>query len=205
MDDMEAVLKRADLIEEDIDIVEECKLGDRNAFRKLVKKHQGRVYSIAFRMLQNQEEAKDATQDVFFAVYRSIKRFRGDSKLSTWIYRIVVNSCINKLKSKKRAKISDLGENNDLNNIRESETSANAPYSKVLHPGEALERKNLSQAIEKEILKLPQENRVIVIMRDIEGLSYEEIGNILNLPDGTVKSRLHRGRLELKKKLKKIL
>ncbi len=206
MDDMEAVLKQArqEMLEEDIELVEECKLGSRKAFNQLMLKYQNKVFSIAMRMLKNTDEAQDAAQDVFLAVYRSIKKFRGDSKLKTWIYRIVINTCINRLKSKKRKQQAPLDNQNEML-IEKSQEEGKTPQATIDNPLKALERKNLREIIEKEIAKLPEENRVIIIMRDVEGLSYEQIEKILEIPDGTVKSRLHRGRQELKKRLKKYL
>jgi len=205
MEKMEAVLKGTlDIVEEDLDLVEECKLGDRAAFTQLMQKYQNKIFGLAFRMLHNGEEAKDITQDVFFSVYRSIKKFKGESKISTWLYRIAINACINRLKSKGRkdtVPLENKKQEGDLVAINED----NLISGRIDTPSEALERKNLNSILEREIGKLPDEYRVVLVMRDVEGLTYEEIEKILKVPDGTVKSRLHRARMELKKKLSKIL
>lgn len=194
---MEAVLKtQAELLEEDRGLVEECRQGIRQSFNRLVLKYQNKIFSIAYRMLKNADDAKDVTQDVFLAVYRSIDKFRGDSRLSTWLYRIVVNLCINRLKSSTFRYAGEL-EDYKLKNTNGDIMPEN--------PDEALSRKNLNLVLEKEIGKLSAESRVMVIMRDVEGLSYEEIAKVLELPEGTVKSRLHRARIDLKERLKKLL
>lgn len=203
MEDMEAVLKNTRILDEDTELARECRQGSREAFNRLVYKYQDRIYSIALRMMQNTEEAKDIAQDVFFSVYKSIKRFRGDSKLATWLYRIAVNACINKLKSKSRKQTQPIEETSPAKMGEAGQEGTTS--SEISDPHKALERKDLGQKIEGELAKLPPESRIVVLLRDVQGMSYEEIEKILGIPDGTVKSRLHRARLELKKRLKKIL
>ena len=205
MDKMEAVLKGTDfLLEEDLELVEECKLGVRSAFNQLILKYQNKVYSIAYRMLKNKDEAKDITQDVFFSVYRSIKQFKGDSKLTTWLYRIAVNACLNRLKSKRTSTMISSEDPKVKSACDSGEINSNFS-GKIEDPETAMERKDLSIILEKEISRLDEESKTVLLLRDNDGLTYEEIVFVLGIPEGTVKSRLHRARMELKQRLSKIL
>jgi RNA polymerase sigma-70 factor, ECF subfamily len=205
MDKMEIALKNAqDLLVEDEALAEDCRFGDRRAFNKLVIKYQNRIYSVALRMLRNEEEAKDITQDVFFSAYRAIKRFRGESRLSTWLYRIAINACINRLKSKDH-KFSERRDELDSNIVSNSKAAFSDDSTYNSDPEKLLQNKDLKIMLEREITRLSPEAKAILLMRDVEGLAYDEIEKVLDLPSGTVKSRLHRARTELKERLKKFI
>lgn len=167
--------------------------GDARAFQELVRRHQDRVFSICLRMLGDASEAEDICQDVFLAVHRHLPRFRGDSRLSTWIFRVTRNHCLNRLKYLGRREREGMPEH-------ERADAADAPdslQSVVQRPDRALLGAEERQRVQLALQRLSDEHRLLVVLRDLEGLSYEEIGRIADLPAGTVKSRLHRARAHL--------
>jgi len=173
---------------------------DERAFREMVETYQDRVYNLLFRMIGRREEAEDLAQEVFVTVFKSIEQFRGESKLSTWLYRVAANHCKNRIKYLARR------HNQGHDELDESASSgANgaiggpAPSA----PDRALEGAQLEKLLQDAIANLDDDHRVVVVLRDVEDLSIEEICEITNLPDGTVKSRLHRARLVLRKKLQR--
>jgi RNA polymerase sigma-70 factor (ECF subfamily) len=174
--------------------------GDAGAFDALVTVFQGRVFAVAFRILNDRAEAEDLAQEVFIALYHSISTFRGESKLSTWIYRITRNRCLNRLKFLKRRHV---GTQADIDDPAMSRVLADPASSAegAHHPAGRLAGDELSAVLEQHLRALPEEQRTLVVLRDLEDLSYEEIASITELPLGTVKSRLHRARAELAKKL----
>ena len=183
-------------------LVERLRRKDERAFAELIRLYQNQVFTLVFRMLGDRGEAEDLAQDVFLTVYKSIETFRGDSKLSTWLYRIAVNHCYNKLKYLGRR---GHKENQSLETVNEGSPDVIAPQpSKHADPQAALEGAELERAIGHALTLLDEEHRVVIILRDIEDLSYEEIAAITGLADGTVKSRLHRGRMALKQHLEKL-
>jgi len=173
-------------------LVHRLRRGDRSAFELLLKAHQDRVYDFCVRMLADREEAFDLTQDIFLSVHQNLEHFRADAKLSTWIFRIARNHCLNRLKYLKRrgrGRSEEYGEANELS-ITESMGGSNRPDEAVL----AAREKAL---VHRAIAELDEDQRSLVVLRDVEGLSYEEIMDITELPEGTVKSRLHRAREKL--------
>ena len=175
------------------EFVTRLRAGDRRAFEDLVRTQQHRVYGLALRMLGNAAEAQDVAQEVFIRAHRGLAEFRGDAQISTWLYTIASRLCLNRLAGSERrlarhgeealAKLADTGPG----------------------PDQALERGELEEALHRAIADLGEERRVVVVLRDVEGLAYEEIAEILELPVGTVRSRLHRARLDLKEKLERFL
>ncbi len=162
------------------------------AFEALVREHQDRVYDFCYRMVGDREEASDLVQEIFVSVLQNVQKFRHDSKLSTWIFRISKNHCLNRLKYLKRR---GRGRSNEMDSVAEGELAAavGAPQK----PDEALHAARERRRVQEAIANLPGEQRMLVALRDIEGLSYEEIMEITELPEGTVKSRLHRARERL--------
>ena len=175
------------------EFVARLRTGDRRAFEDLVRTQQHRVYGLALRMLGNAAEAQDVAQEVFIRAHRSMAEFRGDARLSTWLYTIASRLCLNRLAGSER-RLTRHGE----------ETLVRLPDGRP-GPDEALERGELEEALHRAIAELDEERRVVVVLRDVEGLAYEEIAEILDLPVGTVRSRLHRARLDLKEKLERFL
>ena len=178
------------------ELVQQAKAGDRAAFAGLVSAYEGKIYNLALRYLGSREDAMDASQEVFLRVFRFLPGFQEESGFSTWIYRIGVNVCKDMLHRRlKRAEQTlevpdeeDEGRPVDVPDLR-------------YDPERIMEGAELRQALSDAILALPEQQREIIILRDIRGLSYEEIALALALEAGTVKSRLFRARESLRKKL----
>lgn len=181
---------------EDAALLARLQAGERYAFEELVNRYNASVYNLAFRLSNDREDARDATQDTFLKVYNNIGKFRGDSQLRTWIYRITVNQVANQQRwwrRRRREKTVSL----DINDHNETALSQKIPSPGQTPEQQALtaeKRKMISVALEK----LKFDFRVAVILRDIEGLSYEEISATLEVSVGTIKSRIARGREELR-------
>lgn len=190
-------------IPDDVTLVREFQSGDRDVFDSLVIRHRDRIFNLCYRFLGDYYDAEDAAQEVFVKVYRSLKRFRLDSSFSTWLHRIAVNTCKNKIKSleyryrKKQARL-----NND--GIGESPYSME-PGQESHSPMAELEKKERMKAIQKAIDALPAKQKTVVVLRDIQGFSYDEIARITGYKLGTLKSRLARARLDLRDKLKGVI
>ncbi len=178
--------------------IERLKLRDERAFNELVRLYERRIYSLVFRMLGRRDEAEDITQEVFVQVFKAIDQFRGDSKLSTWLYRIAVNLCKNR--SKYLSRRHD-GEQDDVTAVAErvplneakGVTSADVGRPDDLYAGHEVER-----LVQRCFARVEADFREVLVLRDVEDLSYEEIAQITGLPEGTVKSRIHRARSQLK-------
>ncbi|MEO8699821.1 MAG: sigma-70 family RNA polymerase sigma factor [Kofleriaceae bacterium] len=174
---------------------------DERAFRELLEGHRDRVYNITYRMLGNRAEAEDVAQEVFITVFKTIDTFREESKFSTWLYRVTVNHCKNRIKYLARRHDRDRDELDEMSGTVNGATDG-AP-ARAPQPDRALEGTQMEALLRDAILTLDEEHREVVVLRDIEDLSIEEICEITKLPDGTVKSRLHRARLALRKKLQR--
>jgi RNA polymerase sigma-70 factor (ECF subfamily) len=172
----------------DQDLVARCRAGDREAFAELVRKYQNRILTLATRMLDNRSEAEDVAQDIFIKVFQSLHDFRGASRFSTWLYRITVNHCLNYIRRRTRQQQTLVG----------AESSEWMQESPAGNPHKRLEQKERWVLVQAKLQVLSPEHRTIILLRDFEGLSYEEIADVLQLETGTVKSRLHRARMELK-------
>jgi RNA polymerase sigma-70 factor (ECF subfamily) len=173
---------------------------DEGAFRELLDAHRDRVFNITFRMLGNRAEAEDVAQEVFITVFKTIETFREESKFSTWLYRVTVNHCKNRIKylARRHDQSRDELDESHREGVNGS-ISGPVPHA----PDRALEGAQLEKLMLDAIGKLDDDQRVVVVLRDVEDLSIDEICEITGLPDGTVKSRLHRARLELRKKLQR--
>jgi RNA polymerase sigma-70 factor (ECF subfamily) len=188
--------------DEDIEYVVLCQKGDVEAFAVLVERHQKKMLNIAYRMTGNYDDACDVVQEAFLSAYRSIKKFRQESRFSTWLYRIVVNHTKNRLKQVKT--LSHNQESfSDPAEIENERHLCQAPSSEA-PPLEQLEKREREVKVQECIGSLDDEHREVLVLRDIQGFSYDEIRDILNIPDGTVKSRLFRARTALKDCLVKI-
>jgi RNA polymerase sigma-70 factor (ECF subfamily) len=177
------------------ELVNKSKNGDMDAFSELISSYEKKIYNIALRMIGNREDAYDMAQEVCIKIYKNINSFKGDSSFSTWVYRITSNVCIDEIRKKKYAM--------PLTMVNDSAKEFEIPIeSHNSLPEDIIERKEKIKDIKKCIIELPPEYRIMIILRDIRGHSYEEISNILNLNMGTVKSRLSRARAILKDKLK---
>ena len=152
-------------------------------------------------MLGSQAEAEDVSQEVFVTVFKSIDSFRGDSKFSTWLYRIAANHCKNRIKYLKRRAHKQTGELDDAAERELLGSSSSTLGQQQASPVEALEGLQLGSIVQRAITKLDEEHRLLLVLRDVEELSYEEIMQVTGLAEGTVKSRLHRARLVLKEEI----
>lgn len=178
---------------------------DESAFNELVLTYERRVYGLVFRMLGRRDEAEDLAQEVFVQVFKAIDQFRGESKLSTWIYRIAVNLCKNRTKYNARR---HAGEQDDIDAMAERVplTAARAAtVGDVGRPDELVEGMQLEVIVKRSIQRLEPEFREALILADVEDMPYEEISQIMNVPVGTVKSRIHRARAQLKALVEKAI
>ena len=178
---------------------------DESAFNELVLTYERRVYGLVFRMLGRRDEAEDLAQEVFVQVFKAIDQFRGESKLSTWIYRIAVNLCKNRTKYLSRR---HAGEQDDIDAMAERvpmSAARAATVGDVSRPDELVEGMQLEDIVKRAIQKLEPEFREALVLADVEDMPYEEIAQIMNVPVGTVKSRIHRARAQLKALVEKAL
>src|SRR5262245_33049565 len=188
------------------ELLDRLKRGDEQAMAELAETYSSKIYQLAFRYLRNKEDAEEVTQDVLLKVYRKIGAFRGDAALSSWIYRITFNTAMSRLRTNRLARAAD-HERDRLEAAHEAlEGTGEAPaprqpadWSRM--PDEELLRHQLRDAVSEAIRELPEIYRVPVVLRDIQGLSTEEASHRLHLKDQTLKSRLHRGRVMLRKRL----
>lgn len=174
------------------EIIEKVRGGDVNAFEELVLRYEGTVYSLALRMVSNREDAADMTQEAFIKAYNSLPSFRGDSKFSSWLYRIASNVCLDFLRSKSRRPQSSL----TLGGDDDEDVQLEIP-DPAAGPEEQLIKKLSMQSLSEGLKLLPDNQRQILAMRELGGMSYAEIGAALSLEEGTVKSRIFRARKKL--------
>lgn len=167
--------------------------GDPRAFEALVTAYQHRIFGVALRMLGSRAEAEDVAQETFLRAHRALGEFRGEARLSTWLYAIASRLCLNRLASAERRHLR--GDEDAMLRFPSPDADAAA----------TLERAEIAAALHDAIAALPEERRIVVVLRDLEGLAYEEIAEALGLELNTVRSRLHRARLDLKAKLERWL
>jgi RNA polymerase sigma-70 factor (ECF subfamily) len=171
--------------------IAECLAGHTAAFEYLVRSYQDRLFNAILRVVDNPEDALDVVQDSFLNAYQSLSSFKGDSEFYTWLYRIAFNSAVSQ-RRKKKPTVS-------LEGGRNGEPIADPPdVSEVVNPSSALERNERLNALYKALNRLSFEHRAVLVMKDLDGLKYEEIADVMGVPIGTIRSRLHRARLELR-------
>ena len=180
-------------------LVERLKRRDEAAFNELVRAYEKRVFRLVLRMLGDRAEAEDVAQDVFITVFKSIDSFRGESKLSTWMFRVATNHCKNRIKYLDRRARGKKGELDELSEHDALESASMSSSAMVARPDQQAEANQIEAIVRAAISELDEDQRALVVLRDVENLSYEEIQQITGLPEGTVKSRLHRARLQLAK------
>lgn len=188
----------------DEELVERFKSGDKSAYAEIVQRYQHRVYTLALRWMRDPAVAEEVAQDVLIALYRSLASFRGDARLSTWVYRVVVNHCKNRLQYRRRRKM-DRHEPLEGRAAGDDDAPVRQFASEDPGPDAARHRSEAERLVADGLAQLDEEQRAIIVLRDIEDLSYEEISDILGVPRGTVKSRLHRARAQLAKVLERHL
>ncbi|SNS85231.1 RNA polymerase, sigma-24 subunit, RpoE [Anaerovirgula multivorans] len=173
-------------------LIEKAKTGDVESFELLIASYQKRAFNIAYRMLGNLEDANDITQEALVKVYRSIHNFKGNSSFSTWLYSIVNNVCIDFIRKNKKAKLLYIDKQQDGESYqREIPDEINTPEC-------LFEKNEIKRMVHDAINQLNYEQRNIIILRDIQGFSYQEIAEMINVSVGTVKSRISRARSNLK-------
>jgi RNA polymerase sigma factor (sigma-70 family) len=185
------------MADEERRLVEVAQRGDAESFNALVRLYEGRVYNLCYRMLGDPDSAADAAQDAFLAAFRNLRSFRGGS-FRSWMLRIATNTCYDILRARKRRPTVSL----DMNLDDDDESSPLQIADIAETPDDFALRRELATAIQHGLIALPEEQRIIVILSDIQGLAYEEIAQITATNLGTVKSRLSRGRARLREVLK---
>jgi RNA polymerase sigma-70 factor, ECF subfamily len=162
---------------EDLELVHRCRAGDRSAFERLVEKYQGAIFNLALRMVQSQEDAEDIAQTAFLKAFERLETFNAEFRFFSWLYRIAVNESLSFLESRKR-----------FSGLEEAD--------QIADPGQVdpVEASDLSAKMEQALMQLSVDYRAVVVLKHFEGLSYEEIGQILEIPEKKVKSRLFSAR-----------
>jgi RNA polymerase sigma-70 factor (ECF subfamily) len=188
-------------VDKDRELVDLVKRGDHSAFGDLVHRYEGKVYQLAMRLTGNEMDAMDVIQDVFLSVYQKIHSFRGDASFSSWLYRITANAAFAKLNQRKRAAAVSIDD--VLPTVEEQAGDVLAEWSQK--PDAALFNKEARDALDSAIRGLPDDFRTVLVLRDVEGLSNQEVAEILSLSVPAVKSRLHRARLAIRKSLGEFL
>ena len=186
---------------QDRQLIARLQAGDEGAVHELAERYGPRIFQLAMRHMKNREDAEEVTQDVLMKVYRKVGAFRGDAALSSWIYRITFNTAMSRLRNARLARLAEQERDRTLaNDSVETKPRQPADWSRM--PDEELLRAQLRQAVAAAIEELPEIYRAPVVLRDLQGLSTEEASSRLKLKDQTLKSRLHRGRLMLRERLR---
>jgi RNA polymerase sigma-70 factor, ECF subfamily len=184
-------------------LVRRLRAGDQRAFDELVRLYQHRIFGLTLRMIGNRQEAEDLAQEVFITLHRAIGQYRGEGRFYTWLYRIATNTCKNRIKYLRgrnfhrsvpvdeTPEAHDPGDGGPVVNLQ----------ARIAGPEAMTEGARLQAAIQRELAALDPEHRLLIVLRDIQGLSYQEILNVTGLQEGTLKSRLHRARVALKERL----
>ena len=174
-------------------MIERASGGDPEAFNRLMERHERRMYAVALRMCANREDAQDCLQEAMLRVYRAIGSFKGESSFSTWVYRITMNTCLDELRRRKNKQSASLDDLLD---------EGWAPADDRSSPEKHAVRAETARVLRETIRELPEDMRAAVVLRDIQGYTYEEIAQMLEINVGTIKSRISRGREKLREKLK---
>jgi RNA polymerase sigma-70 factor (ECF subfamily) len=182
--------------DDDSPLVERAKAGDEAAFEALVRRHQDRAFAVALRLVRQREDALDIAQEAFVRAYQSLPGFKGEARFSTWLHRIVVNLGLDHLR---RRTTRDAGEYQDSRALEDAARDVVAPTP---DPQEAAEAKETRRQIQEGLAALPPEQRLVLLLREIDGLSYKEIAQSMRCSIGTVMSRLHYARRKMQARLR---
>ncbi|MBN2571072.1 MAG: sigma-70 family RNA polymerase sigma factor [Ignavibacteriales bacterium] len=180
------------------ELIKLAQSGDKKALSELVKRHEKTVYNFAFKICRDKERAEHTMQETFLSMVKSISQFEGKSKLSTWLYTVITNHCLMAARTSKKHDWDSLEE--EIDTYEEKNIS-----SWNIDPEKVMEDKELKEQLDKAISKLPTDYRIVFLLRDVEGMSTAETGEIANLSVPAVKSRLHRARSFLRQELSKVL
>lgn len=181
----------------DMELLGRARNGDVAAFTVLVRRYEERVYNLAWRLTGSRDAAEDVAQETFLAFYEGLRRFRGDSAIYTWLYRIALNQSLSARRRATRSKEFAAG-GDDASPVDTAPDGHDGPDGRLM-------RDERAEAVQRALMKLSEDFRAVVVLKDIDGLEYEDIAEVLSIPVGTVKSRLHRGRLELRETLRPYL
>ncbi|MBI4852860.1 MAG: sigma-70 family RNA polymerase sigma factor [Acidobacteria bacterium] len=178
--------------EQDNELIERTLNGEPQAFNLLVRRWERQIYALAFRMLGREEEAYDICQETFMSAYRNLSKFRGEAKFSSWLYRIALNCCHTRLRSRG---------NSDLSLEQQLEDQGFEPATNSESLNDTLHRDQIAGIVKRALAGLPPEMRQVIIMKEYQGLKFHEIAEILNIPVSTVKTRVYTGLEQLKQRL----
>jgi RNA polymerase sigma-70 factor (ECF subfamily) len=193
------------LATDDLTLVKRVRSGDQRAFRLLVERYQRKVYAVALGMLKDKDEAMDVSQEAFVKVYKYLEHFKGDSSFYTWLYRITTNICIDVLRKKGGAHGEQV-EFDETVQMDLSEANIGALGSRLgTNPQKSALRRELGEKIQAALQEVPEKHRAILLLREVEGMSYEELARTLEIPKGTVMSRLFHARAKVQKILSEYL
>jgi RNA polymerase sigma-70 factor (ECF subfamily) len=185
----------------DLELFRAAQKGNYEAFEQIVKKYHDRVYRLAYGMMKSQAEAEEVVQDTFLNAFRSLASFRADSKPSTWIYRIAANSALMRLRTRRRKPLLSLDEVPNGASVNGNVESIAPPGAWSRQPDEKLLTAELGKYIDRAVDELPEKYRLVLLLRDVEGQSNEEVATTLGLTIPTVKSRLHRSRMFVRERI----
>ena len=177
------------MVSDDNRLIAECREGNTAAFGELVQRYQDRLFNSVLRLTDNAEDARDVVQEAFLHAYQSLHSFKGDSLFFTWLYRIAVNSAISMKRKKRVVQRIQPGESGAIDPLDQSESN---------RPEHAIEMAEDERKVHEALAKLSVEHRAVLVMKDMEGMKYDEMAEILGVPVGTIRSRLHRARLEMR-------
>jgi RNA polymerase sigma-70 factor (ECF subfamily) len=178
-------------VSDDQRLISECREGNTAAFGELVSRHQDRLFNSVLRLVKSAEDARDVVQEAFISAYQSLHSFKGDALFFTWLYRIAMNTAIS-LKRKQKPTLRIGGDGDEQTGIEPADSSA------LSRPGYAIEMAEEERIVHEALAKLSSEHRAVLVMKDMEGMKYEDMAEILGVPIGTIRSRLHRARLEMR-------
>lgn len=185
--------------ESELELVQRVKAGETDAFEVLIKRHERMVFNLLYRMLGDYDDAAEIFQETFLLAYRSIRKFRGESSFSTWLYRIAINQANNRSKA-----VSDLRRRTIPLEVADPDGDGR-PILDISNPGldpaQEAEQQEIHDRVHRELNRLDKDDRLLILLRDLQDVPYEEMSKILGVPLGTVKSRLHRARQALKTRL----
>jgi len=190
---------------DDLTLVKRVRSGDQRAFRTLVERYQRKIYSVALGMLKDKEEAMDVSQEAFVKVYKYLDHFKGDASFYTWLYRITVNICIDVMRRRGSGRHEHV-EFDETVAANLDEANIGALGSRLgTNPQKAALRKELAVKIQEALQEVPEKHRAILLLREVEGMSYEDLSRTLEIPKGTVMSRLFHARAKVQKILSEYL
>ena len=174
----------------DAECVRRIQRGETEIFEILVRRHEKAIFNVVYRMLGDYDDAAETAQEVFLSAYRAIGQFRGDANFSTWLYRIALNHASTRRKStsSRQRRLVPIDDTELVDDVE-------------LGPAETLEKKEIRQRVQRALKELQPEDAMVILLRDLQDIAYEDVARVLNIPVGTVKSRLHRARQALKARL----